>query len=148
MLIKSLQFLALFLTTLALLPGGAHFFELPNKIGMPQEHYFTVQGIYAGWALFGFVLIPAVLADFALAYVLRDQMWPAVLALAAAVFMLTTLVTFFLWVQPANLATSFWTTVPENWQTLRSQWEYTHALNAVLTFAAFCALTLALILRR
>jgi hypothetical protein len=148
MLVKSLQFLALFLTTLALLPGGAHFFELPNKIGMPQEQYFTVQGIYAGWALFGFVLIPAVLANFALAYVLRDQRWPAVVALAAGVLTMTTLVTFFVWVQPANVATSFWTTAPDNGQTLRSQWEYTHAMNAVLTFAAFCALTLALIIRR
>jgi hypothetical protein len=33
--------------------------------------------------------------------------------------------------------------VPANWQALRRQWEYAHAANAVLTFAALCLVTLA-----
>jgi hypothetical protein len=130
------------------MPAGAHFFELPGKIGLAKDQYFIVQGIYAGWSQFGFVLIPAVLVNFALAYFMRDQTWPALLALVAAVLMIATLVTFFIWIFPANQATSNWTAIPDNWQILRSQWEHTHAINAVLTFAAFCALTLALVLRR
>jgi hypothetical protein len=39
------------LTALAVVPAGAHFFELPNKIRLSQEQYFTEQGIYRGWAL-------------------------------------------------------------------------------------------------
>jgi hypothetical protein len=106
MITKILQFLSLFLMALALIPAGAHFFELPGKIGLPQDQYFTVQGIYAGWALFGVVLFPAVIVDLGLAYVMREDRWPALL------------------------------------------WETTHAINAVLTFVAFCALTLALVIRR
>jgi hypothetical protein len=43
------------LTAPALVPVGAHLFELPNKIGLSEEHYFLVQSIYRGWALFGIV---------------------------------------------------------------------------------------------
>src|SRR5262245_34633870 len=132
MLTKTLQFLALTLTTIALIPSGAHLFELPHKIALAQDQYFTVQGIYAGWSLFGAVLIPAVIVNSALAYVMRDQRWPAALSLVAAVLMTVTLVTFFIWIYPANQATANWTTPTANWETLRSQWEYAHAVNAGL----------------
>ncbi|MFC4171252.1 hypothetical protein ACFOYU_04130 [Microvirga sp. GCM10011540] len=36
------QFLAVVLTALALVPIGAHLFELPNKIDMPRDAYLTV----------------------------------------------------------------------------------------------------------
>ncbi len=29
-------------------------------------------------------------------------------------------------------------TAPANWADLRAQWEYSHAVNAVVTFAALC----------
>ena len=38
---RVLQFLAVVLTALALVPGGAHFFELPNKIGLGEQQYFV-----------------------------------------------------------------------------------------------------------
>ena len=40
--VRVVQFLANILTALALVPAGAHLFELPNKIGLAQEAYFTV----------------------------------------------------------------------------------------------------------
>jgi hypothetical protein len=59
MALKVVQFFAVILTALALVPAGAHFFELPNKIELAQDHYFIVQNIYRGWALFGIVVVPA-----------------------------------------------------------------------------------------
>jgi hypothetical protein len=47
-----LRLTALALTAIVLVPSGAHLFELPGKIGLPRDAYFTVQGIYAGWAWF------------------------------------------------------------------------------------------------
>ena len=64
--LRSVQFLAVILTALALVPAGAHLFELPNKIGLEQESYFIVQNIYRGWALFGIVLFGALAANLAL----------------------------------------------------------------------------------
>jgi hypothetical protein len=148
MVAKAVQFLALVLTALALVPSGAHFFELPAKIALAQDQYFTVQSIYRGWSLFGIALIAALAADLALAYLLRDQRWPSLLVLAAAVLMGATLATFFMWIYPANQATANWTSVPANWEALRSQWEHTHALNAALTLAAFSAVSAAVIAAR
>ncbi|MBZ0149878.1 MAG: DUF1772 domain-containing protein, partial [Pseudorhodoplanes sp.] len=137
--LRIVQFHAIILTALALIPGGAHLFELPNKIGLAQTEYFTVQSIYRGWALFGIVLIAALIVNLLLAYMLRGQRTSALLAFAATVGIALTLVIFFTWTQPANLATAFWTQVPENWRSLRGAWEYSHAVNAGMTFLALCA---------
>lgn len=52
---RTLQFVAIVLTALALVPGGAHLFALPNKIHLREADYFITQGIYFGWSLFGIV---------------------------------------------------------------------------------------------
>lgn len=148
MSLKLLQFLAVLLTALALVPGGAHLFALPNKIGLPQESYFTVQAIYRGWALFGFVFIPALFANATLAIMLRHQRWPFRLALAASLCIAAMLVLFFVWTEPANQVTNSWTFAPANWDELRMQWEYSHAVNAVLILMAFCAVTLSVLTTR
>jgi hypothetical protein len=59
MALRLVQFLATMLTALALVPGGAHLAALPNKMPMTQIAYFTAQQIYAGWALFGIILVGA-----------------------------------------------------------------------------------------
>ena len=141
MAFKTMKFLALVLTALALVPAGAHLFEMPNKLALAEDQYFIVQSIYRGWALFGIVLFPALAANLALALMLRRQR--AAFALAAFLGIAATLVIFFVWTYPANVATNNWTAVPATWETLRRQWEYAHAANAVITFAAFCALVLA-----
>jgi hypothetical protein len=142
----ALRFLALIVTAVALIPGGAHLFELPNKIGLPQDDYFVVQGIYRGWALFGAVIIPAALANLALAILLRRDRRAFWLAFAAFLLIAASLAVFFTWTFPANEATANWTVAPANWATLRLQWEYSHAANAVLTFAALCCASLGALL--
>jgi hypothetical protein len=134
-----LLFFAILVTALALAPAGAHFFELPNKIGLSEADYFTVQHIYNGWALFGGVIFTAIILDAVLTWTLRGQRGFGG-ALVALICTLAGLTVFFTWTYPANVATANWTTVPDNWQTLRAQWEYSHAANAVLTFGALGAL--------
>ena len=142
------QFLAIALTALALVPAGAHLFELPNKIDLAQEEYFVVQNIYRGWALFGIVLFGALAANVALAIMVRRQRAPFFLALLAFLLVVATLVIFFTWTYPANQVTSNWTVAPADWQELRARWEYAHATNAALTFMALCALTWSVLLTR
>ena len=43
-----------------LVPSAAHLIELPGKIGLDRKAYFIVQGIYAGWALFGVPIFAAI----------------------------------------------------------------------------------------
>jgi len=115
MRLRVVQFLAVVLTALALVPGGAHVFALVNKINLGAEQYFIVQNIYRGWALFGVVLIGALLADLALALMLRRRGGTAfVLALLGFCGVVLTLAVFFLWTYPANQATANWTTIPDH----------------------------------
>jgi hypothetical protein len=143
--LRIVQFLAIVLTALALVPLGAHLASLPNKINLAAEPYFIVQSSYAGWFLFAFAQIPSVIVAFALAWVIRADAWPFRLALVGAVCMAATLVIYFIWVNPANLATDQWTTIPENWEALRRQWEYGHAASAILNLVALGAITAAVV---
>jgi hypothetical protein len=146
--LKVVQFLALALTALALVPSGAHLFALPNKISLAAEQYFIVQNVYRGWSLFGVVLIGALIANLALALLLRGRGASFVLALFAFLCIAFTLVVFFIWTYAANQATNNWTMIPDNWEQLRREWEYSHAANAVVTFAAFCSVTLSSLMTR
>lgn len=141
MKLKAIEFVAIVLTALALVPTGAHFFELPNKIGLPQERYFVVQQIYRGWSLFGVVLVAAIIMNFVLTILLRNRRPAFWFSLVGFVLVAATLAVFFLWTYPANQATKNWTVAPGNWRDLRLIWEYSHATNAILTFLALCSVT-------
>jgi MFS family permease len=137
---KASQFLAVILTALALLPGGAHLMALPAKIAMPEDPYFVVQQIYRGWALAGAVIFLAIFANVVAALLTRYNRRKWQLFGTAGVLIASTLAIFFAWTFPANQATGNWTSAPENWEQLRTQWEYSHAANAAITFLALlCA---------
>jgi hypothetical protein len=131
-----------------LVPTGAHFFELPNKIGLSQAQYFTIQGIYRGWALFGFVLFGANGANPVHAILVRGEPRAFRFALLAFLRLVTSFAIFFIWTYPANQATSNWTAVPANWESVRAQWEYSHTANAVMTFLDLCAVTTSLVVTK
>ena len=133
---KAIQFLAVVLTALTLLPVGAHLMAFPAKIAMPEHPYFVVQQIYRGWAWAGAVIFLAIFANFLAALLTRDRPRKWRLFGAAAALIAATLAVFFAWTFPANQATGNWTSAPENWEQLRTQWEYSHAANAAITFLA------------
>jgi hypothetical protein len=143
--LRIVQFLAIVLAALALVPLGAHLASLPNKINLTAEQYFIVQSSYAGWFLFALSQIPSVIVAFVLAWMLRADAWPFRLALLGAVCMAATLAIYFIWVNPANLATSQWTTIPADWEALRRHWEYGHAASAALNVVALGTITAAVV---
>ena len=52
-----LFFVAMLASAMALGGALAHLFELPNKIGLPQEEYFIVQQAYRGWNRLAWLLL-------------------------------------------------------------------------------------------
>jgi hypothetical protein len=137
------RFLAIVVTGLAMIAPGAHLLELSGKIQMAASDYFVVQRIYLGWWTVGLLLPAAVVLNLALAFVVKRDRLAVGLALTAAALIVLNLAIFFAWTQPANTVTNNWAVRPDNWQALRQQWEYSHAVNAGVTFLAFCAATLA-----
>jgi len=137
---RLLQWIALVLMGILLVPSGAHILTLPNKIGLPVEPYFVVQGIYRGWAWFGVVLFAALAANLAVTILLWNAGAARWLALVAFLAVIASLAIFFVWVFPGNQATANWTVVPDNWAELRDRWEYGHAASAIVILAGFAAL--------
>jgi hypothetical protein len=148
MLGKWLYAIAFVFVALALGPALAHLFALPNKIGLDEAQYFTVQQIYAGWALLGIVVFGALFSTLALAVALRRDRRPALRAFLAFLCIAGTQLIFWSFTFPANQATVNWTEIPANWQALRLQWEYSHAASAVLNLAAVIALVLSVLVWR
>lgn len=142
---KYAQFLSLLFTALALAPALAHLMELPNKIGLSREAYLAVQQIYRGWALLGIVVIGAMVFTFALAVLSRGRGRTFALALIGFLCIVGTQVIFWTFTFPVNQATANWTTLPENWMALRTQWEYSHAASAVLNLIAFVSIALSVL---
>ena len=133
------------LTAVALIPAGAHLFELFSKMRLDAAEYRTVQQIYRGWSLFGFVIFPALASTLALAVRLRRHRTSFVPALIAFVCLLGTQVIFWSFTFPTNQATANWTMLPANWTDLRFRWEYSHAASACLNFAALAALLISVL---
>jgi hypothetical protein len=139
------RFLSLLSCALALAPAMAHLLELPNKIGLPPDAYLTVQHIYDGWALLGFVVYGAFLSTLALAILVRRRAREFRLALTAFLCILGTQIVFWTLTFPANAATSNWTVLPDNWIALRAQWEYSHAASAGLNLIALVAVIVSVV---
>jgi hypothetical protein len=146
--VKIVQFLALVFTALALAPAVAHLASLPNKIDLAQTDYFISQNVYRGWDLFGVAQIGALLSNFALVVMLRAQTVPLSLAGLALLCQIATLAIFFAFTFPPNKATDNWTSIPADWESLRWQWESSHAASAVIAFIGFCALTASVLATR
>jgi hypothetical protein len=138
--LSAARFCSLLFAALALAPALAHLLELPNKIGLPRGDYLTVQQIYSGWALLGFVVVAALLSTLVLTLMLRKRSKEFAPPLIAFLCIVGTQVVFWIFTFPANQQTSNWTVLPENWMTLRTQWEYSHAASAVLNLVALIAL--------
>jgi hypothetical protein len=140
-------FIALLATSLALGAALAHALELPNKISMPREQYFIVQGAYQGWDRLAYLLAVQLLGIVAVAILYRAEwhvLQPTLFALGGLV---AAQAVFWVWTFPANQATSFWTVQPDDWASWRRQWEYSHLAGAAFQLLAMVGLIVA-VLRR
>jgi hypothetical protein len=147
-MLKALQFLAILLTAISMAAGWAHLLELPNKLGLSRDEYLTVQQIYRGWASLGIAVVGALLSSATLTALQRGKTASFYCALTATLCIALSLVVFFSFTFPANKLTQNWTVLPEAWERLRRQWEYSHAASALLYFLALAMLALSVIVER
>lgn len=146
---STVALLVALLTSVILLgPALAHAFELPNKIDLPQDHYFIVQQIYRGWSFFGLVLVVQIFALLTAAYLSRRQTPVVVPTLLAFLCVAAAQVLFWTYTYPANAATVNWTVQPDDWERLRREWEYSHLAGAGLQFICVVGLIVAVMMRR
>jgi hypothetical protein len=140
-------FIALLSTAIALGAALAHALELPNKIGLSGTEYFVVQKAYRGWNQLAYLLIVEVVSIITVVAMSRQQpyvFWPAVAAFGCLV---AAQALFWIFTYPANVATENWTIMPDDWASLRRQWEYSHLAGAVAQTAAMACISLAVLAR-
>jgi hypothetical protein len=90
----------------------------------------------------------ALVLNAVLAVMLRRQRPSVYFAWTAALCFVVFFAIFFTWTFPANQATANWTILPDDWSRLRWEWEYLHAVNAVVMLMALCSVMLAVITAR
>ena len=139
---ESVRLLAVISVALCLIPAGAHFFELANKMSLSTAEYMTTQKIYAGWSFFGVAISAAIVFTLTHTLMVRADRTAFLLSLTALACLGATQVIFWTFTYPMNMATSNWTITPQDFEAVRRQWEYSHAVNAVLGFVALVTITL------
>ncbi len=125
-------FVTLLATALAMGGALAHALALPNKMMMDQTDYFAAQQAYRGWNQLAFLLsieMTGMIALLVSYWRSRPIRWRIA---AALIFLVLAQAVFWTFTFPANLATDSWQQIPPNWETLRSQWEYSHLAGAAL----------------
>jgi hypothetical protein len=142
MLFDSVRLIAVISVALCLIPAGAHFFELANKMSLSTAEYMSTQKIYAGWSFFGVAIIAAIVLTFMHTLMVRAERRVFLLSLTAFVCLGATQVIFWTFTYPMNVATNNWTITPQDFEAARRQWEYSHAVNAMLTFVALVTIAL------
>lgn len=137
-----LRVVSILFAVAALAPAAAHAFSMASKLRLGASDYLASQRAYDGWSLFGFVVAGALLSSLALAVALYRAGGAYVAAALAFLCIAGTQVIFWTFTFPANRATENWTMLPEGWEALRLQWEYSHAGSAILNAAALVLLVL------
>lgn len=145
---NALRFISVMLVAVAFGGGSAHLFALPNKMALNANEYLSAQRAYRGWALLGIPIFAALAATILLAWMERRRPRQLAATTVAILCIVGSLAIFFTFTYPANQATENWTRLPDNWESLRRQWEFSHAAGAVLYFIALGALTWSLLLDR
>src|SRR5262249_11768689 len=139
---ESVRLLAVISVAFCLIPARARFFEPANKMSRSTADYMTTQQIYAGWSFYGVAIIAAIIFTLTYTLMVRAKRTALLLSLTALLCLGATQVIFWRFPYPMNVATNNWTITPQDFEAARRQWEYSHTVNAMLTFVALVTITL------
>lgn len=128
-----------------LVPEGAHFFEMFNKLKLTPDDYMMVQRSYDGWAFFGMAIALALGCTLGHAVAMWRNPLSRWLSLVTFASLIGTQVIFWSFIYPMNSLTKNWTQMPSQFEAARRQWEYAHAASAGMTLLALVLILFAVI---
>jgi hypothetical protein len=144
--INLLRLLAFVLAGLALIRPMMDLVALPSVINLAKDDYAAVQYANQSWAWLDLVQLASFCSIVGLLFFEREHnrvIWPIRGAFIAQLLILILYVTFTL---PINITTFHWTFFPDsNWAWLRVEWEYAHALSAIIGGISFVLVLLDLV---
>jgi Na+/melibiose symporter-like transporter len=148
MILRTWRFLTIILVSLSMAMAFCHLLQLPPRMSYDGAQWVTTQSLYQ---LFGTVGALIEAGALLLATVLLLAVWrrrPAFQwTLFGTVCLLVAHGAWWMFIAPVNAEIAMWTpdTIPADWMWRRSQWEYTHAVRAILEILGLSALLLSVL---
>jgi hypothetical protein len=148
--IRFWRWITMMFVALSMAPALAHFLEMPAKLSYPADFWLKVaQTLYGpGFGTFGSAFeAGAVLTTPILVFVVRRRGAAFAWTLGGALCVLVSHAIFWVWIAPVNTEVARMTleTMPADWARLRQQWEYTHAVRAVLQILGLASLVMSVL---
>lgn len=143
-MVRIWRFLTLMFTALDMAMAFCHLLQLPPRMRYDGALWRRTQSMYqffgppVGATLEGGALLSTII----LSFLVRRRPLASRWTLAGTLFFAASQALWWIWVAPVNAKMVNWRpeSLPQGWQRLRMQWEYTHAGRAVLMIIGFGAL--------
>jgi hypothetical protein len=150
-LVRNWRLAATLFTALSLAPALAHLLEMPAKLDYDGWLWLTLQqSLYArGFGTVGaFCETAAVVTSVGFAILVRNRGAAFGWTVLGALCVVAAHTSFWIWIAPVTSAIASVSpeALPANWAELRTQWEYTHAVRAILQIVALAALVFSVLL--
>jgi uncharacterized membrane protein len=142
MFIRTWRFITLMLAAFSLSLSMTHLLELPQRMRFDQQLWVRITVVKNVYKLFGTVgavfEIAAILTAIILAFLVRDRGSTFYWTLGGAILLVLAFVSWIVFIAPINAEFAKWLTnsIPADWTRYRAQWEYAHAINAVIKIIA------------
>jgi uncharacterized membrane protein len=149
--IRTWRFLTMILTSFSLSLSMAHLLELPQRMQFDQQLWIKVTVIENVYKLFGSVgavfEITAILTAIVLVFLVRRRGSTFYWTLGGAIFLVMAFVSWIVFIAPMNAEFAKWLTnpVPMDWTRYRNQWEYAHAVNALIKMIGLSLLVISVL---
>jgi hypothetical protein len=141
-----LRLLTLALAGLALIRPMMDLAALHSVMTLAKDDYAAVQYARKSWAWFELIQLASFVSILVLMFVERNRNRNLWAIRGAFVMQFLMLALYFTFTLPINITTFHWTFFPDtNWGWLRTQWEYAHAVSAIIGTISFVLVLLDLI---
>jgi hypothetical protein len=150
-LIQVWRFITIMLTSLSLSLSMTHLLELLPRMQFNQQLWVRVTVIENIYRLFGTVgavfEVSSILTALVLLFLVRKFGLTFYWTLGGTLLLILAFVSWIIFIAPINMEFAKWLTnpVPVDWMQYRNQWEYAHAVNALIKITGLSLLVISIL---
>jgi hypothetical protein len=149
--IRAWRFITLMLASFSLSLSMTHLLELPQRMRFDQQLWVKVTVFENVYRLFGSVgavfEITAIVTAIVLVFLVRKRGSTFYWTLGGAILLVLAFVSWIMFIAPMNAEFAKWLTnpIPADWTRYRDQWEYSHAINALIKIMGLSLLVISVL---
>lgn len=148
MLLRTWRFLTIIAVSLSMAMAFCHLLQLPPRMSYDGAQWVATQSLYQLFGTVGaFIEVSALLLATVLSLAVCRRRPAFQWTVFGTACLLVAHAAWWVFVAPVNAEISTWTldAIPADWTWWRSQWEYTHAVRAILEIFGLSALVLSVL---